>query len=148
MDLGRLRRKYSDDPRIIFRGHITDAREVQRLLRASDINVLPSAQLKDFLLRCSKRWRAVVAMIVTDVGADGEAIRGAGIVLDLENLEGQLPLALRQLIEFPEFREELKRRSRQRAVEQYSLRGNLDKLVDLYRRLEQINAPHLYGYRN
>ncbi|MCC7165826.1 MAG: glycosyltransferase family 4 protein [Anaerolineae bacterium] len=147
MDLGRLRRKYSDDPRIIFRGHLSDAREIQRLLRASDINVLPSA-IEGLSISMLEAMASGCAMIVTDVGADGEAMRGAGLVLDLENLDGQLPLALRQLIEFPEFREELRRRSRQRAVEQYSLRGNLDKLVDLYRQLERSARPSFYAYRN
>lgn len=147
MDLGRLRRKYSDDPRIIFRGHLSDAREVQRLLRAADINVLPSA-IEGLSISMLEAMSSGCAMIVTDVGADGEAMRGAGIVLDLENLEGQLPLALRQLIEFPEFREELKRRSRQRAVEQYSVSGNLDKLVGLYRQLEHSTPSTFYAYRN
>lgn len=147
MDLGRLRRKYSDDPRIIFRGHITEAREVQRLLRASDINILPSA-IEGLSISMLEAMSSGCAMIVTDVGADGEAMRGAGIVLDLENLEGQLPLALRQLIEFPDFREELKRRARQRAVEQYSLSGNLDKLVNLYRQLEHTTRFPYYGFRN
>ncbi len=147
MDLGRLRRKYDDDPRIIFLGHITDARHVQRILRASDIYVLPSA-VEGLSIAMLEAMASGAAMIVTDVGADGEAMRGAGIVLDLENLEGQLPLALRQLIEFPEFRQELRQRARQRAVEQYSLNGNLDKLVQLYRQLETHSHSQFYGYRN
>lgn len=147
MDLGRLRRKYGDDPRIIFRGHVTDAREVQRILRASDIYVLPS-EVEGLSIAMLEAMASGAAMIVTDVGADGEAVRGAGLVLDLENLEGQLPLALRQLIEFPEFREELRARARRRAVEEYSLQGNLDKLVHLYRTMTRQSHPEAYGYRN
>lgn len=146
MDLGRLRRKYSDDPRIIFRGHLTDAREVQRILRASDIYVLPS-EVEGLSIAMLEAMASGAAMIVTDVGADGEAMRGAGIVLDLEHLEGQLPLALRQLIEFPEYRNELRVLARQRAVQEYSLQGNLDKLVDVYRTLEIRARPQAYGYR-
>ncbi len=147
MDLGRLRRKYSDDPRIIFRGHVTDAREVQRILRASDIYVLPS-EVEGLSIAMLEAMASGAAMIVTDVGADGEAMRGAGIVLDLENLEGQLPLAIRQLIEFPEFRQELRRRARQRAVEQYSLQANLDKLVHLYEHLTYHPYTQSYAYRD
>lgn len=147
MDLGRLRRKYSDDPRIIFRGHLPDSREVQRILKSTDIFVLPS-QVEGLSIAMLEAMASGAAMIVTDVGADGEAMRGAGLVLDLENLEGQLPLALRQLIEFPEFRQELRMRARQRAVEQYSLQTNLDKLVQLYRHLELQSRPEAYGYRN
>lgn len=147
MDLGRLRRKYSDDARIIFRGHITDSREVQRILRSSDINVLPSS-VEGLSIAMLEAMASGAAMVVTDVGADGEAMRGAGIVLDLENLEAQLPLALRQLIEFPEFRQDLKQRARRRAVEQYSLQSNLDKLVQLYHHLAYQERPAYYGYRN
>jgi glycosyltransferase involved in cell wall biosynthesis len=146
MELGRLRRKYGDDPRIIFRGHLTDAREVQRILRAADISVLPS-QIEGLSIAMLEAMASGTAVIATDVGADGEALRGAGIVLDLENLEGQLPLAIRQLLEFPDFREELGRRSRQRAVEQYSLQGNLDKLVHLYQQLTFQTLSPLYGTR-
>lgn len=147
LELGRLRRKYDDDPRIIFRGHLSDPRELQRILRASDINVLPSS-VEGLSIAMLEAMSSGAAMIVTDVGSDGEAIRGAGIVLDLENLEGQLPLALRQLVEFPEFRQELQRRARQRAVEQYSLQGNLDKLVQLYQYLHARDRSPIYGYRN
>lgn len=139
IELGRLRRKYSDDPRIIFRGHISEPRELQRVLRASDINVLPSS-VEGLSIAMLEAMASGAAIIATDVGADGEALRGAGIVLDLENLEGQLPLALRQLIEFPDFRQELRHRARQRVVEQYSLEANLEKLVQLYQ-----NFSH---YRN
>lgn len=135
LDLGRLRRKYDDDSRIIFRGHISDAAELQRILRSSDINVLPSS-VEGLSIAMLEAMASGAAMIVTDVGADGEALRGAGIVLDLENLEAQLPLALRQLIEFPDFRKDLRQRARQRAIEQYSLQGNLDKLVRLYESIQ------------
>lgn len=135
LDYGRLRRKYDDDPRIIFRGHLNDPHEIQRILRSSDINVLPSS-IEALSIAMLEAMASGAAVIATDVGADGEALRGAGIVLDVENLEAQLPLALRQLIEFPEFREELRRRCRARAVEQYSLQGNLDKLVGMYTLLD------------
>lgn len=145
LDYGRLRRKYSDDSRIIFRGHVHDPREVQRILRSSDINVLPSS-VEALSLAMLEAMASGAAVIATDVGADGEALRGAGIVIDVENLEGQLPLALRQLIEFPEFRQELRRRARQRAVEQYSLQGNLNKLVQLYSSLSTSTQMQSYGY--
>lgn len=147
MDLGRLRRRYDDDPRIIFRGHITDPREILRILRSSDISVLPSS-VEGLSIAMLEAMACGAAMIVTDVGSDGEAVRGAGIVLDLENLDGQLPLALRQLIEFPEFREELRKRARARAVEQYSLQVNLDKLVQLYAHIHRPTHPSYYGYSN
>jgi glycosyltransferase involved in cell wall biosynthesis len=76
---------------------------------------------------------AGTAVVATDVGADAEALRGAGVVVDLKAIEEQLPLALRVLIEYPDFRRELAARARQRAVEEYSLETNIDRVVDLYR---------------
>jgi glycosyltransferase involved in cell wall biosynthesis len=74
-------------------------------------------------------------VIATDVGADAEALRGAGVIVDLDSLEQQLPLALRMLIEYPEFRQDLAVRARERAVEEYSLETNIDRVVGLYREL-------------
>lgn len=136
LELGSLRRKYGNDPRILFRGHISEPGELARILRSSDIYVLPSA-IEGLSIAMLEAMASGAAVIATDVGADGEALRGVGIVLDLDKLEGQLPLALRQLLEFPEFRKELGRRARARAVEKYSLRGNLDKLLALYQELHE-----------
>ena len=57
------------------------------------------------------------------------------MVVDPRDLDGQLRLALRTLIEFPDFRAELGRRARTRAVERYSLSDNLDRLLSVYREL-------------
>ncbi|HYY46122.1 MAG TPA: glycosyltransferase family 1 protein, partial [Candidatus Angelobacter sp.] len=56
-------------------------------------------------------------------------------LVDPKDLDGQLRLALRTLLEFPEFRSELGRRARARTVERYSLSDNLDRLLALYREL-------------
>jgi glycosyltransferase involved in cell wall biosynthesis len=133
-NLGQLRRKFKD-PHIIFRGHIADQLELARIFRASDINVLPSS-VEGHSLAMLEAMACGAAMIVSDVGADGETVRGAGIVLDLENLSGQLSLALRQLIEFPKFRRELGELARCRAVEHFSLKTNLDNLLRLYAALD------------
>lgn len=147
IDLGRLRRKYAHEPRVIFQGRISDPNEIQKIFRSSDIFVLPSA-VEGLSIAMLEAMASGAAVIATDVGADGEALRGAGIVLDLESLEGQLPLALRQLIEFPEFREDLRRKARARAVELYSLQGNMDKLVALYGTLNPAPEVHRHALPN
>ncbi len=134
LDLGRLRRKYSSDHRIHFRGFVRDDHERACLLRSSDIFVLPSA-IEGLSLSMLEGMASGAAVIATDVGSDGEALQGAGIVLDLSGLDHQLPLALRTLIDFPDFRERLGNLARTRVVEQYSLRNNLDQVVGLYREL-------------
>ncbi len=134
MDLARLRRKYDSDRRIIFRGFIRDDQERARILRSSDIFVLPSA-IEGLSLSMLEGMASAVATVATDVGSDGEAVQGAGVVIDLAALDEQLPLALRLLIDYPDFRHHLAINARARAVEQYSLQSNLDRLVHLYHEL-------------
>ena len=134
MDLARLRRKYRDDPRILFKGYVSDVRERIRILRAADVFVLPSS-IEGLAQAMLEAMASGTAVIATDVGADAEALRGAGIVIDLAALEDQLPLALRVLIEYPDFRRELQIRARERAVRDYSLETNIDRVVELYREL-------------
>ncbi|MGB8645770.1 MAG: glycosyltransferase family 4 protein [Anaerolineae bacterium] len=134
VDLGRLRRKYSSNRRIHFRGFVRDELERVRVLRSTDIFVLPSA-IEGLSLSMLEGMASGAAVIATDVGSDGEALQGAGIVLDQARAEAQLPLALRALIDFPEFRRRLGELARARAIEQYSLRNNLDQVVHLYQNL-------------
>lgn len=134
MDLSTLRRKYRDDPRIIFTGYIGDLKERIRILRAADIFVLPSS-IEGLSLAMLEAMATGTAVIATDVGADAEALHGAGIVIDLVDMEEQLPLALRTLFDFPDFRRDLAVRARQRTISTYSLETNIDHVVDLYREL-------------
>ncbi|MBI5649679.1 MAG: glycosyltransferase family 4 protein, partial [Chloroflexi bacterium] len=99
-ELSKLKRKFGDDHRIIFKGYVGDAAERIRILRAADIFVLPSA-VEGLSLAMLEAMATGNAVIATDVGADAEALRGAGIVIDLDARAEQLPLALRTLIEYP-----------------------------------------------
>jgi glycosyltransferase involved in cell wall biosynthesis len=129
----RLDRRYGSD-RIVFTGQVMDEGKRIAMLRAMDIFVLPS-MVEGLSLSLLEAMACGVAPVATDVGSDGEALRGAGIVVDTKDLDGQLRLALRTLIEFPDFRAELGHRARARAVERYSLSDNLDRLLAVYREL-------------
>ena len=129
----RLERRYANR-RIVFTGQVLDETERIAMLRAMDIFVLPS-MVEGLSLSLLEAMACGVAPVATDVGSDGEALRGAGVVLDPKDLDGQLRLAMRTLLEFPEFRAELGRRARARAVERYSLSDNLDRLLAVYREL-------------
>ncbi|MGE5140117.1 MAG: glycosyltransferase family 4 protein [Rudaea sp.] len=143
LDLGRLRRKYSGDRRFIFRGFVRDDEVRARILRSSDIFVLPSA-VEGLSLSMLEGMASGAAVIATDVGSDGEALQGAGIVLDLNGLDSQLPLAVRLLIDYPEFRQRLADLARARVTSQYSLQHNLDHLVQVYRDLSIYPQNDLY----
>jgi glycosyltransferase involved in cell wall biosynthesis len=129
----RLDRRYGN-ARVVFAGQVLDESERIAMLQAMDIFVLPS-MVEGLSLSLLEAMACGVAPVATDVGSDGEALRGAGILVDTKDLDGQLRLALRTLIEFPDFRAELGRRARARAVERYSLSDNLDRLLAVYREL-------------
>ena len=129
----RLDRRYGN-ARVVFTGQVMDEAKRIAMLRAMDIFVLPS-MVEGLSLSLLEAMACGVAPVATDVGSDGEALRGAGMLVDTKDLDGQLRLALRTLIEFPDFRAELGRRARARAVERYSLSDNLDRLLAVYREL-------------
>ncbi len=132
-DRRRLTRRFAGE-RVVFTGQVIDEAERIGMLRAMDIFVLPST-VEGLSLSLLEAMACGVAPVATDVGSDGEAIRNAGIVLDPRDLESQLRLALRTLLEFPDFRAELGRRARARALERYSLEDNLERLLAVYREL-------------
>jgi glycosyltransferase involved in cell wall biosynthesis len=73
-----------------------------------------------------------LCVIATDVGSDGEALQGAGIVIDPGNLDAQLRLALEMTLTYPEFRRHLGQLARQRAVERFTMQENIRRLTELY----------------
>jgi glycosyltransferase involved in cell wall biosynthesis len=135
-DRRRLTRRFASE-RVTFTGQVVDEAARIEMLRAMDIFVLPSA-VEGLSLSLLEAMACGIAPVATDVGSDGEAIRGAGLVLDPKDLEGQLRLALRTLLEYPDFRTGLGNEARRRAVERYSLKDNLDRLLSLYQELRPV----------
>lgn len=133
-ELSRLRAQFANRRNIRFVGYVGDINERLNILRAADIFVLPSA-LEGLSLALLEAMATGKAIIATDVGADAEALHGAGLVIDYNQRRAQLPAMLRTLIEYPAFRAELGARARQRAIAHYSLETNMDRVVELYREL-------------
>ena len=129
-DRRRLERRYRDR-RIHFLGTVTDEQERIDWLRSSDVFVLPSS-IEGLSLAMLEAMACGVCTVATDVGTDGDALRGAGIVLDPNALQGELTAALRLLFDVPELTEVLGRAARQRADERYSLQRNIDAVLRLY----------------
>jgi glycosyltransferase involved in cell wall biosynthesis len=129
----RLERRYGDS-RVLFTGVVTDERERIDILRASDAFFLPSS-VEGLSLAMLEAMACGTATVATDVGNDGEALRGAGVVLDPSHLESELRATIRLLVETPVLCEVLGRMARERAVERFSLSRNLDALLMLYHRL-------------
>jgi glycosyltransferase involved in cell wall biosynthesis len=76
------------------------------------------------------------ACIATDAGADGEVLEGgAGIVISTQGVTTQLRTLLPVLRDQPVLTAELGHRARQRALERYTLAGNINALEALYAEL-------------
>jgi glycosyltransferase involved in cell wall biosynthesis len=127
----RLQRRFRDE-RVVFTGHVADVGTRIDLLRGADAFFLPSS-VEGLSLSMLEAMACGTATVATDVGVDGDALRGAGIVLEPRGLREQLRLAFRELMELPWLAEHLGRAARQRVVERYSLDRNVDALVDVYR---------------
>jgi glycosyltransferase involved in cell wall biosynthesis len=132
-DRRRLERRYGSR-QVHFAGQVSDEAQRIAMLRAMDVFVLPSA-VEGLSLSLLEAMACGAPTVATDVGSDGEALRGAGLVLDPRELDGQLRLALRTLLDFPDFRVELGRLARARIVERYSLEQTIDRLLDIYSEL-------------
>ena len=135
----RLERRYAD-ARVLFTGVVTDEQERIDILRASDAFFLPSS-VEGLSLSMLEAMACGAATVATDVGNDGEALRGAGVVLDPTHLESELRATIRLLVETPALCQVLGRMARARAVERYSLSSNLDALLGLYERLALSARP-------
>jgi glycosyltransferase involved in cell wall biosynthesis len=129
----RLRERYEGEG-VIFTGLIKETGELLRILRGGDIFVLPSG-LEGLSIAMLEAMGCGMATIATDVGCDGEALRGAGIVIDPHDLESQLKLGLRILVENPEFRRSLAEKARERVMARYSLERNIGQVTNLYQQL-------------
>ncbi len=139
----RLERRYRDR-RVIFTGAVLQETERIALLRAADALFLPSA-IEGLSLALLEGMACGLCPVATDVGCDGDAVRGAGILLDPQRLRSELRLAIRTLCELPQLAAELGRLARRRAVERYSLDANLDALLRIYDRVLAASARGLTG---
>lgn len=130
VELSRLRRRYRD-PRVIFFGAVQEEARRIDILRASDAFFLPS-RVEAMSIAMLEAMACATAVVATDVGDHGDALRGAGIVIDPARLREDLEAAIRSLIDSPACCRELGRLARERALERFSIDRNLDCLMGLY----------------
>jgi glycosyltransferase involved in cell wall biosynthesis len=101
----------------------------------AEVFLLPSL-VEGLSLALLEAMASGTACIATDAGADGEVLEGgAGIVISTQGVTTQLRTLLPVLRDQPVLTAELGRRARARALERYTLEGNIDALEALYAEL-------------
>ncbi len=130
---------YGPEQNIFWLGSVVDDQRRLEILRGCDVFVLPS-QIEGLSLSLLEAMACGLACLATDVGADGEVLTGAGIVLNPQYVKTQLQTLLPIFYQHPEMIRLLGEKARRRVLESYGLSHNLDRLEACYHEL-------LYSYR-
>jgi glycosyltransferase involved in cell wall biosynthesis len=109
---------------------LDEARRIE-VLRASDAFFLPS-RVEALSIAMLEAMASGTAVVATDVGDDGVALRGAGIVIDPARADTELRTAIRALFDSPALCQELGGLARQRALDRFSIQDNIAGLVGVY----------------
>ncbi len=133
-----LQPNYGEDDGIFWLGFIGDESRRIEILRGSDVFILPSL-VEGLSLSLLEAMSCGMACMATNAGADGEVIKEAGVVLGTQKVFSQLKTLLPVLRDNPDLIDTLKKKSRQRVLERYTLSDNIQQLEELYRRILKNN---------
>jgi glycosyltransferase involved in cell wall biosynthesis len=124
-----------DEPDVVWWGYEPSLERRVAFQQLAEVFLLPSL-VEGLSLALLEAMAAGTACIATDAGADGEVLEGgAGIVISTQGVTTQLRTLLPVLRDQPVLTAELGRRARARALERYTLEGNIDALEALYAEL-------------
>lgn len=129
-----LKEKYRKDRRIIFTGLISNEKHKVDLLRASQIFVLPSKH-EGMSLSLLEAMSCGLACIATNAGGNSDLLGRAGIIVDTNNLESELPLALKILLQHREFQKVLGQEARSRVLLNFEEEKTFNKYLALYKKV-------------
>ncbi len=128
---------YGPEYGIKWLGAVADENKRIQILRGADVFILPSL-VEGLSLSLLEAMACGLACLATDVGADGEVLeKGAGVLLNPRRVVSQLRTLLPLLQDHPELITVLGQKSRQRVLERYTLRDNINQLERLYTQVLQ-----------
>ncbi len=136
-----LRAFYHERHGVLWLGYVGDEKRRIEILRGADVFILPSF-IEGLSLSLLEAMACGVAVVATDVGADGEVLEGgAGILMEPQRVTSDLQTLLPILRDQPEFTQLLGMKARQRVLERYTLRNNISALEQLYASLLKPKTP-------
>ncbi|GAB4217243.1 MAG: glycosyltransferase family 4 protein [Synechococcales cyanobacterium] len=136
-----LRAFYHEQHGIEWLGYVSSETQRIEILRGADVFILPSF-IEGLSLSLLEAMACGVAVVATDVGADGEVIDGGvGIPMEPSHVFSHLRTLLPLLQDQPEFTQQLGWKARQRVLERYTLSQNISQLERLYQQI--IHQPLL-----
>jgi glycosyltransferase involved in cell wall biosynthesis len=135
----------NNDPSVLWWGYESRLEMRVALLQIAEVFLLPSL-VEGLSLSLLEAMASGTACVATDAGADGEVLEdGAGIVISTQGVTTQLRTLLPVLRDQPVLTAELGRRARERALERYTLNGNINALEALYRELPPPSTTNTNG---
>ena len=138
----------NNDPSVLWWGYESRLEMRVALLQIAEVFLLPSL-VEGLSLSLLEAMASGTACVATDAGADGEVLEdGAGIVISTQGVTTQLRTLLPVLRDQPVLTAELGRRARERALERYTLNGNINALEALYRELPPPSTTNTNGNGN
>lgn len=126
-----LMANYGPEQNVFWLGSVVDEQRRLEILRGCDVFILPS-HIEGLSLSLLEAMACGLACLATDVGADGEVLTGAGIVLNPQYVKTQLQTLLPMFYQHPEMIRLLGDKARRRVLNSYSLSHNLDRLEACY----------------
>ena len=118
--------------KLIWWGSEMDLETRVALMQIAEVFFLPSL-VEGLSLSLLEAMSTGTACVATDAGADGEVLdNGAGIVISTDNVATQLKTIIPILVDHPTFTRALGEKGRERVIERYTIKRNIEALEKIY----------------
>ena len=127
--------------KLVWWGSEIDLETRVAIMQIAEVFFLPSL-IEGLSLSLLEAMSTGTACVATDAGADGEVLdNGAGIVISTENVVTQLKTIIPILVDHPSFTKALGEKGRERVIERYTIKKNIEALEKLYLNTIKISNP-------